>query len=713
MEKKRMRSMTAITLRLAALVLGVWLLCMALLTVGTAQYVHQDLLEQGESLAKNAGNLSGLDGYYDDFLDNLPDVKAVPGLLDHAMLRSLEGASVTVSPPLIYGEDEVGRSVFAYGQSAHCDVALAFVDSQGRVLHQSGDFLSFQYFSQETWLSGEDVPNDGYAWLDLSDPRDERYRQFRTSYQTSGDLLTLCALRVTGVFHGPRFEPYALDLMTMADYDQALAAWLPQEAPDAESGPSTPVSSGEDYTGDSASTGGSSSTTQTETPPHTYGLLDSLGLVEWQPVFDHTAQAEPGEKLVTIYGTQPTMLLYDKGGRVGYWEGSYPSLLDLVLSKTGEAASDVYSFSQASDTEGLWNTVVLSARSYTDFSGGFDFASEEDIPSPDFILLAAVHASPMRIAMGFLWKIYLLTGLVALAGFLLARGSVKKHLVRPVEEVNHSMAANWSRLPILETSPPKWREPWLLSRQYTDMQDVMRGRKNEIARLNTALNYARTAEENRRQMISHLTHQLKTPLAVIHGYAEGLREHIAEDKRDHYVEMILSETERCDKMVLEMLDLSRLEAGKVKLSRDQVSLRSLIQYTLEKLERPIAEKQLQVEFLSQEEGLLAGDESRLAQVIENFFTNAVKYTPKGGWIRAELERDQRKITFALKNQSPPLSQEDLDKVWEPFYRGKDAQTEEGTGLGLAIVKTIIELHGGECFALNIDQGVSFGFRISQ
>ena len=94
---------------------------------------------------------------------------------------------------------------------------------------------------------------------------------------------------------------------------------------------------------------------------------------------------------------------------------------------------------------------------------------------------------------------------------------------------------------------------------------------NEITRLNTALTYAKTAEENRRQMTSHIAHELKTPLAVVHSYAEGLQEHIAEDKRDKYIDVILSETERMDAMVLEMLDLSRLEAGKVKLSRDQFS----------------------------------------------------------------------------------------------------------------------------------------------
>ena len=95
-------------------------------------------------------------------------------------------------------------------------------------------------------------------------------------------------------------------------------------------------------------------------------------------------------------------------------------------------------------------------------------------------------------------------------------------------------------------------------------------------------------------MTSNIAHELKTPLAVIHGYAEGLKEHIAEDKRDRYLDVILSETERVDGMVLELLDLSRLEAGKVKLSRDRVSLAVLTRTIFDKLDMAVQAKQLQL-----------------------------------------------------------------------------------------------------------------------
>lgn len=690
MEKKRIGSLTAITLRLAALVLGIWLLCMVLLTLGTALYVFQDVQEQGMELADQAGKMSQLDDYYDEFQENLPTFKAIPGFLDHEMLGSVEKAYVKAGSPSLWTGKGNSWSIYD-SWMADCPVSVAFVDSGGKVLHQSGNFLSFEYLTEDTWLSGEDSIREGYAWLDLSDPGDERYQLLHNSYGGMGDLYNICALRLTGTFDGSRFEPCALAMMDQTAYGEAVDRWLEKTSQERVL----------------------SDTGQYTAPFHTYGLLDSQGCVEWQKLFDHTDRVAPDTELVTIYGTRPSMMVYDEGPQVNYQGTIYPSLLELLLSRVPDSQGPAYDFYSASDQENLWNVVIFSARGFTDLTDYDPSDPESLIPEPDFTLIAAVQASPLKIAMGFLWKVYLITGLVALVCFLLVRGSVKKHLLRPLEEVNQSMAANWSRLPTLEISPPKWRELWLLSQQYADMQDRLRIAKNEVTRLNTALNYARTAEENRRQMISHLTHQLKTPLAVIHGYAEGLREHIAEEKQDHYVEMILSETERSDKMVLEMLDLSRLEAGKVKLSRDQVSLLALAQYMVEKLEKPIAEKQLQVEFLTQEEGLITADESRMAQVMENFFTNAVKYTPKGGWIQVELEKGRREITFTLKNQSQPLSQEELRQVWDPFFRAKDAQMEEGTGLGLAIVKTIIELHGGDCFAINIDQGVSFGFKIPQ
>ena len=101
----------------------------------------------------------------------------------------------------------------------------------------------------------------------------------------------------------------------------------------------------------------------------------------------------------------------------------------------------------------------------------------------------------------------------------------------------------------------------------------------------------------------------------------------------------------------------------------------------------------------------------MAQVIENFASNAVKYTPEGGRVQVTLRRSGGKTVFTIKNDSAPLSDEALSKVWDTFYRADGARSGGGTGLGLAIAKSIVELHGGTCAAYNTATGVAFRFAI--
>ena len=190
-----------------------------------------------------------------------------------------------------------------------------------------------------------------------------------------------------------------------------------------------------------------------------------------------------------------------------------------------------------------------------------------------------------------------------------------------------------------------------------------------------------------------------------------MKEHIAEDKRDKYIDVILSEAARTDGMVLEMLDLSRLEAGKVKLSRDDFSLPSLTRSIFDKLERAAQAKELQIEFLFPDDFTITADEGRMAQVIENFATNAVKYTPAGGHITVKIQNGRSDTLFSIENDSAPLSSEARSKIWDTFYRVDESRSGGGTGLGLAIARSIIELHGGRCSVRNTRSGVAFGFTI--
>lgn len=691
--------------RIGLVLASLWLVSMLLLTVGTAQYVLEEIVDAGYGFPEQAELAGQLNEYY----PTEEGVKrnewlALPGGLDRCMLDAITRAGLGNSAPDLsyYPHEPLWGGIYR-DKWQKLNTAILFMDKEEHILHQSGDFLYFDYATVDTWTQpGESI--DGYAWIDLSDKSDKRFAFLRQQYiglPAIDFLYDWEAIRMTGWFEGSRFEPLTLAL---ADH-WAFANAAEQLSPFGSETADQPIDSGDTYIGtSSASTSGSGSG-----PEYTMAQLDAMGLVEWEDRFDYTAYAPADKELVTIYGRYPTAMLYD-GEPVRYRGETYDDLVTLLGTMGYYRDKGSHTFHQGASQISLWNTVVFGCRSYRDFSE-YDFTSDEPWPDPAVTMMTAVQASPLLLAAGYLRNVYLLTGALVLMAFFRLRSLVKKHLAAPLTEINQSIQQGWVHLSTLRHHPAKLTELQQLTGHYTATQQTLNGNKNEIARLSAALSYAEKAEENRRQMTSHIAHELKTPLAVIHSYTEGLQEHIAEEKREKYLEVILSETERMDGMVLEMLDLSRLEAGRVKLAQDEFSLLTLCRGVFDKLELALQAKELRVSYTCFCDDTVTADESRIRQVMENFATNAIKHTPIGGEIRVQVTRDSRGTTFAMENDGENLPAEVLGKVWDSFWRQDESRSSPGTGLGLAICKGIVTLHGGICEARNTVRGVEFRFRI--
>ena len=346
---------------------------------------------------------------------------------------------------------------------------------------------------------------------------------------------------------------------------------------------------------------------------------------------------------------------------------------------------------------------------YSDFSQ-WD-SSMEVTPEVEYRLSVAMLASPWRSAASALRNVYIVTFLLGIAGILLLCRALKRNVIEPLATVNKGIREGWTNINNPDDPPAKFAEPFELINHYNDTKTQLSQNKDAIARLERSVDYAREAEDSRRQMTSNIAHELKTPLAVIRSYAEGLSERIAEDKRDMYMSVIMSETDRMNDMILEMLDLSRLEAGKVKLAREDFALSELVASVFGRLGRAIEAKELNLSLDQPEDSMVNADPSRIEQVISNFAVNAVKYTPFGGNIRARITKSRNSVAFAVENDSQALSNEALSKVWETFYSVDESRGGSGTGLGLAIAKSIIELHGGSCSVRNTKTGVEFSFTL--
>ena len=689
------------TRRVGLVLFGLWLLTMSLLTVGTAQYVLEEIVEAGYDFPEYAGMAGGLDEYYptEETASLGETLDHRPGGADYHMLEAItRGGSLHNSAPSLayYPHEPLWEGIY---RSTYPDLntAILFVDSEENILHQNGDFFYFNYATAATWAQQSEA-TDGYAWVDLSDEEDERYGFMRVKYAGVRSLYDWDTVRMIGYFDGSRFEPLS---MALAD-DWSYAEAIEQHSP--------PVSEDTDHASGSNSADDNTSSDSGSGPDYTLSQLDAMGLIEWEERYDHAADAPADKALVTIYCMRPEMMLYDSSP-VRYQGQVYDDLVTLLAQegyyRSGEGSNR---FHQRMSQISLWNSVVFGVRSYWDFSD-YDFTSNQPWPAPVITMITAVQASPLLIAAGYLRNVYLITAALVLVIFFWLRNLLKNHVSIPLKTVNNGIANGWHHLPEYIDTPPELAEPRELVEHYRSTQQRLYGYKNEATRLNTALTYAKTAEENRRQMTSHIAHELKTPLAVIHSYTEALQERIAEEKRDQYLSVILAETERMDSMVLEMLDLSRLEAGRVKLAQDEFSLLEMTKDIFARLEMALQAKNLQVTYQCYFDAMVTADEGRIRQVVENFATNAVKHTPPDGEIRVHIYADRQGTVFSMENDGEQLPAEVLGKVWDSFWRQDESRTSPGTGLGLAIAKGIITLHGGECSAHNTKRGVEFRFRI--
>lgn len=216
-------------------------------------------------------------------------------------------------------------------------------------------------------------------------------------------------------------------------------------------------------------------------------------------------------------------------------------------------------------------------------------------------------------------------------------------------------------------------------------------------------------EKNRRELTDTIGHELKTPLGIIRTYSEGLKEHISEEKRDHYLEVIIDETAKMDELILEMLDLSKLESKAYTLKEETFCLNTLIQEVLKNKERLFENQELEVTFTADQEWEIVADYKRMMQVINNLVINAIIHTPEGGKIQISIEK--RRVV--IENEGEPIPENQLPLIWDAFYKGdkEKERCERGTGLGLSIVRNVLELHKMPYGATNTDGGVKFWFEL--
>ncbi|HIZ08249.1 MAG TPA: two-component sensor histidine kinase [Candidatus Eubacterium avistercoris] len=217
-------------------------------------------------------------------------------------------------------------------------------------------------------------------------------------------------------------------------------------------------------------------------------------------------------------------------------------------------------------------------------------------------------------------------------------------------------------------------------------------------------------DEMRKEFLSNVSHELKTPLALIQGYAEGLQACINDDEesRDFYCEVIMDEADKMNKMVKKLLTLNQLEFGNDQVYMERFNITELIQGVVNASSLLLEQKGITVEMDLPEEYVWA-DEFKVEEVITNYLSNAMNHAEGEKKIRIFYEKKDTCLRISVFNTGKPIPEEDIDNIWIKFYKVDKARTRAygGSGIGLSIVKAIMDSFHQECGVINRKDGVEF------
>lgn len=225
------------------------------------------------------------------------------------------------------------------------------------------------------------------------------------------------------------------------------------------------------------------------------------------------------------------------------------------------------------------------------------------------------------------------------------------------------------------------------------MGETLEKNIDEINRVNKKLmadiEKEKKLDKLRKEFVACVSHELKTPIAIIQGYAQGLMENVAtEEDRNFYCDVIIDESYKMDSLVKELLLISQIEAGYFKMQMERANIHQMIKDIVEKF----STKCNLIEYTGENDIDVVCDEKYIDRVLDNLISNAIKYKTGDTPVKVTVEEKKNRCIVTVSNESTNLQKKDLDTIWNPFVRLDSAIGKEGHGLGLAIVAGVLENH---------------------
>ncbi len=392
-------------------------------------------------------------------------------------------------------------------------------------------------------------------------------------------------------------------------------------------------------------------------------------------------------------GDSPGQMLEER--LIEYMYGVAEVQEDIIL------ATEDYQIYQYNDSD--------TEETYLELYGQFDDGSY-------FLMQSSVDSLEESVAVANQFLVYV--GIIILILSILIINFLSQRLTRPIMElVGISERMIQLDFDAKYTSGGK-NELGILGNNFNQMSEKLEVTISELKTVNNQLiqdiEQKEQIDEMRREFLANVSHELKTPISLIQGYAEGLREGIADDKesRDFYCEVIMDEADKMNKMVKNLLSLDQLESDS-DITMERFDIIALIQGVLQSVDIKIQQEEARIVFDCPEPVYVWADEFRIEEVVMNYISNALNHLAGEKIIEIRVLRQQDCVRVYVFNTGQPIPEEDIDKVWEKFYKVDKARTREygGNGIGLSIVKAIMDSLHKPCGVTNYANGVEFWFEL--
>ncbi|GIN72692.1 two-component sensor histidine kinase [Bacillus sp. J14TS2] len=322
-------------------------------------------------------------------------------------------------------------------------------------------------------------------------------------------------------------------------------------------------------------------------------------------------------------------------------------------------------------------------------------------------LIAMTSLQPVDEAVQMVKEYYIYLIVFVMLLVLLASFYYSKKIASPLLKINQT-AKKMANLDFSESVTVKSRdELGTLSENINTLSDTLH---KHIKQLQQDIEKEKQLENTRKEFISGVSHELKTPLSIMKSTISILQDDVAKHKRGYYFQALEKEVDKMDRLIADMLELAKYESGTYQMKVESFYIDEMIERVCAPLSIEAAKNQVTLRPVLQPFEVIA-NEHRIEQVITNFLTNAIRHTPAAGIVTISVKDKENQVKVCVENTGEPILMERLEKIWDRFYRGDTSRdrSKGETGLGLAISKNILELHGSKFGVENTETGVLFYF----